>query len=40
MLEEATIDEMQDAMAKGQLTSVQIAMCCLRRVWQVDEYVK
>jgi hypothetical protein len=40
MLEEATIDEMQDAMAKGQLTSVQIAMCYLRRVWQVDEYVR
>lgn len=40
MLEEATIYEMQDAMAKGQLTSVQIAKCYLRKVWQVDEYVR
>ena len=39
-LEEATIDQLQDAMEKGRLTSVQIAVCYLQRIWQTDEYVK
>lgn len=40
VLEEATIDQLQDAMGKGQLTSLQIALCYLQRVQQTDEYVK
>ena len=39
-LEEARIDQLQDAMEKGRLTSVQIAVCYLQRIWQTDEYVK
>ena len=40
VLEEATIDQLQDAMGKGQLTSLQIALCYLQRIQQTDEYVK
>lgn len=39
-LEEATIDQLQDSMRSGQLTSVQIAMCYLQRIYQVDPYIK
>lgn len=39
-LEEATIDQLQDAMRKGNLTSVHIAICYLQRIWQTREYVK
>ena len=39
-LEEATIDELQDAMANGQLTSTQITLCYLQRIYQTDEYIK
>ena len=40
ILEEATIDDLQDAMAKGQLTSTQITMCYLQRIYQTDQYTK
>ncbi len=40
VLEEATIDQLQDAMGRGQLTSLQIALCYLQRIQQTDEYVK
>ena len=40
VLEEATIDQLQDAMGRGQLTSLQIALCYLQRIQQIDEYVK
>ena len=40
VLEEATIDQLQDAMGKGQLTSLQIALCYLQRIQQTDEYIK
>ena len=40
ILEEATIDQLQDAMVKGQLTSLQIALCYLQRIQQTDGYVK
>ena len=40
VLEEATIDQLQIAMGKGQLTSVQIALCYLQRIQQTNEYVK
>lgn len=37
-LEEATIDEMQAAMAAGTLTSVQLVMCYMIRNFQTDDY--
>ena len=40
VLEEATIDQLQDVMGKGQLTSLQIASCYLQRIQQTDEYIK
>ena len=40
ILEEATIDQLQDVMGKGRLTSLQIALCYLQRIQQTDEYVK
>lgn len=40
MLEEATIDQMQQIMSNGTLTAEQIALCYLRRVYQTDEYLK
>ena len=40
VLEEATIDQLQDVMGKGQLTSLQIAVCYLQRIQQTDEYIK
>lgn len=39
-LEEATIDQLQDYMSKGELTSVQLALCYLQRHWQTDDYIK
>jgi amidase len=39
-LEEATIDQLQDYMAQGVLSSVDLALCYLERYWQVDGYVK
>ena len=39
-LEEATIDEMQDAMKSGNLTSVQLVTCYLVRTYQTQEYIK
>ena len=39
-LEEATIDQMQDAMKKGKLTSQQLVVCYLQRVYQTDDYIK
>lgn len=40
VLEEATIDQLQDVMGKGQLTSLQIALCYLQRIQQTGEYIK
>jgi len=39
-LEEATIDDMQKAMAKGTLTSVQLVQCYMLRNYQTDDYIK
>lgn len=39
-LEEATVDELQNYMTKGILTSVKIVECYLRRKLQVDQYLK
>ncbi|KAH8901440.1 amidase signature enzyme [Thozetella sp. PMI_491] len=38
-LEEATIDQMQAAMAGGSLTSVQLVMCYMLRVYQTEEFI-
>ncbi|CAD6589866.1 MAG: hypothetical protein ASARMPRED_004296 [Alectoria sarmentosa] len=38
VLEEATVDQLQDAMNMGQLTSTTIALCYLQRIYQTDEY--
>lgn len=39
-LEEATIDEMQDAMQNGNLTSMQLVECYMVRTFQTQEYIK
>ncbi|MCJ1460251.1 hypothetical protein MMC28_010630 [Mycoblastus sanguinarius] len=39
ILEETTIDHLQDSMKEGRLTSLQIALCYLQRIYQTDEYV-
>jgi len=38
-LEEATIDQMQSAMERGKLTSVQLVQCYLTRVYQTNDYI-
>ena len=40
VLEEASIDQLRDAMAFGKLTASKLVQCCLKRIWQVDEYIK
>jgi amidase len=40
VLEEATIDQMQEAMRNGTLTSVQLALCYLFRTYQTEQYIK
>ncbi|KAK8005789.1 amidase [Apiospora arundinis] len=37
-LEEATIDQMQEAMSNGTLTSVQLATCYMMRTYQTEDY--
>ncbi|KAF7933637.1 uncharacterized protein EAE98_003346 [Botrytis deweyae] len=39
-LEEASIDQLQSALSNGTLTSVQIVMCYLERIYQTDEYIR
>ena len=39
-LEEATIDDMQAAMGDGTLTSTQLVVCYMQRVYQTAEYTK
>ena len=39
-LEEATIDQLQDAMSHGKLTSTQLITCYLQRIYQTDSYIK
>ncbi|OCK99635.1 glutamyl-tRNA amidotransferase subunit A [Cenococcum geophilum 1.58] len=38
-LEEATIDQMQAAMSRGKLTSQQLVMCYMQRIYQTDQYI-
>jgi amidase len=39
-LEEATIDEMREAMERGSLTSVQLVTCYMTRTFQTQQYIK
>lgn len=39
-LEETTIDLIQEAMSKGQLTTSRIINCYLQRIFQTDDYIK
>ena len=40
VLEEATIDQLQDYMDHGKLTSSQLVLCYLQRIYQTDNYIK
>ena len=40
VLEEATVDLLQDAMNKGELTCTKIALCYLQRMHQTNGYAK
>lgn len=40
ILEEATIDDMQTAMAQGMLSSEQLVQCYLDRIWVTQPYIK
>lgn len=39
-LEEATIDQLQDAMSTGLLTTSQIVLCYMQRIYQTDMYLE
>lgn len=39
-LEEATIDAMQQAMSTGELTSTQLTLCYIQRIFQTQSYTK
>lgn len=39
-LEEATIDQLQEAMNTGLLTTSQIVLCYVQRIYQTDMYLK
>lgn len=39
-LEEATIDQLQEYMSQGRLTSVQLVMCYIEREYQTRDYIK
>lgn len=39
-LEEATIDQMQQALSKSQFNSQQLVTCYLRRIYQTQQYLK
>jgi hypothetical protein len=39
-LEEATIDQLQDAMQDGKLSSKKLVECYLQRIYQVDFYIR
>lgn len=39
-LEEATIDQLQEALSKGKITTVKLVLCYLQRIYQTDEYLR
>ena len=40
VLEEATVDFLQHAMGTGQLTSTNLALCYMQRIYQTNSYTK
>ena len=38
-IEEASIDQLQQYMADGKLSSQQLAVCYMQRIWQTDDYI-
>lgn len=38
-IEEASIDQLQQYMSDGKLTSQRLAVCYLQRIWQTDDYI-
>jgi hypothetical protein len=38
-IEEASIDELQGHLERGELTSEQLVLCYLQRIWQTNEYI-
>jgi hypothetical protein len=38
--EEATIDQLQEELSSGRLTSVKLVLCYLRRIYQTDSYTQ
>jgi len=39
-LEEATIDQLQQQLSNGSLTSVTLTLCYLQRIYQTDGYIR
>jgi amidase len=39
-LEEATIYQLQQELSSGRLSSVQLALCYLQRIYQTDGYIR
>jgi amidase len=39
-LEEATIDQLQEELSSGRLTSVKLVLCYLKRIYQTDSYIR
>ncbi len=39
-LEETTIDQMRKVLSKGKLTSAQIVLCYMQRIYQTDDYIR
>ena len=38
-IEEATIDQLQQYLSSGNITSQQLVVCYMQRMWQVDQYI-
>ena len=39
-IEDATIDELQEFMTSGNLTTVQLVTCYIQRYYQTNQYIK
>lgn len=39
-LEEATIDQLQYHMSSGRLSTTQLVLCYLERIWQTHSYIE
>ncbi|SMQ47979.1 unnamed protein product [Zymoseptoria tritici ST99CH_1A5] len=38
-IEEASIDQLQSYLSNGDITSQQLAICYIQRIWQTDDYI-